>query len=164
MGRQSTAIALIAIIFGVGGVGFGMLTMMNFQVQLNASLGGSGVVHSWYDEISSDTLDGTFAPISGLSVDIVVNAGEQVYMSYSGYVRIINTQVQFAIFINNTYQKGAQIDTATSTVNLMVCVSIQCVNNSLDPGTYTVNVWGEEQSGTECTVYSNTLFVQTFIP
>ena len=164
MGKKSTLIALIAIIFGAGGIGFGAFTMVNFQAQLNAISNRSGVVHSWYDEtpIQYDA-NSTYVPIPYLSVDIVVNAGEHVYISYMAYAILESAQAEFKICINNRAEEYTEVTSfLIGTINM--CVTMQCVNNSIDPGTYTVTVWAIKEMGTSCRINRNSLFAQTFIP
>jgi hypothetical protein len=143
-------------------MGFGILTMMNFQVQLNTR---TGVVNSWYDEVSSTfNPTGTFAPIPSLSLEIDVNTGEHVYISYNANARITNAKTEFKICINNVGQEYAEIDSDVSGDNIKICVSMQCVNNSLVTGTYNITIWARLESGTSCGVSANTLFVQSYIP
>ena len=162
MGKQSIAIAIISIIFGVFGVGFGIFTMMNFQVQLDSR---KGVVNTWYDKAPTlISIDSSFSPIPDLSIEFIVNAGENVYISYNGNSRLTSTQAEFKICINNHGQEYAEIDSSIAGDIMKVCVSIQCVNNTLDPGNYTATVWAREEVGASCTIAQSTLFVQTFIP
>ena len=164
MGKQSTAIILIATIFGVVGTGFGIFTMINFQTQLDAR---SGVVNTWYDTSQSffSPDSGTqFVVIPGLSVDITVNSGEHVYISYIGTALLINTRIEYKICINNHSQQYGEVSSADASDILTLSIALQHVNHTIAPGTYTVDVWVREESGTGLTVYGNTLFVQTFIP
>jgi len=164
MGKQSAAFALIAIIFGAIGIGFGILTMMNFQVQLNER---TGVVNSWYDKNSSffsPDSGSQFVEIPNLSVNITVNTGEQVYVSYIGVAQLIDTRIEFKICINNHAQQYAEASSEDANDIMTINIALQHVNHTIDPGTYTVNIWVREEVGTGLTVYGNTLFVQTFIP
>jgi hypothetical protein len=164
MGKKSTVIALIAICFGVVGIGFGAFTMINFQTQLNTR---TGVSNSWYDTSQSmfSPDSGTqFVVIPGLSVDITVNTGENVFISYIGTALLIDTRIEYKICINNYDQQYGEVSSDDANDILTISIALQHVNQTINPGTYTVNVWVREEIGTGLTVYANTLFVQTFIP
>ena len=151
MGKGGTALAVIALLLGAAGLGFGLMSWLNIGQSAN----------EWYDYVDLDGISSTnVEAISGLSVSASVESGESLYISFTGTLRCDGLWAVFYIYIDNLITSG-RTRTSRESVGgyLYYSVAIQHINNTLSPGTHTVTVWAEtDDVGTQ--ISDCVLFVQ----
>jgi hypothetical protein len=153
MAKSGAILGIIGILLGAGGLTFGVLSWFSVeQVPIK---------NTWYDYIESDGLGTTGEVIDGLSISMTLDAGQMLYVSFTGTLRCDGMLDEFYIQIDGISTTGYDKVTRASVAGWEYFpLSIQYYNASVVAGAHVITVFVDnDDSGSA--VYDCALFVQT---
>lgn len=153
MAKSGALLGIIGILLGAGGLTFGVLSWF--------SVGQVPVKNTWYDHIDYSSLSSSGANLNGLSISMTLNAGEMLYVSFSGELKCEGMLDVFYIQIDGISTTGYDKKTRDGFAGYEYFpLSIQYFNATVAAGAHTITVWADtDDSGSG--VYDCALFVQT---
>jgi hypothetical protein len=160
-----SALAVLALILGIGGLGFGAYLFYSTQI-------GSHVHQTYSDSVPGPYTSGSedsWYDIPGLNISVSIDAGEQVHVLFTCQATLTAvsavTYMHFGLKLDGSSVAGSVTSVGatgiTSTAN-MYSVSLQFVFSSLAAGAHVISV----ETMRECSgnIAQCMLFVQTYIP
>lgn len=153
MAKSGAILGIIGILLGAGGLAFGVISWFSVQQV--------PVKNTWYDYIEYDGLSSIVEPIDGLSISMTIDAGQILYVSFTGTLRCDGMFNEFYIQIDGISTTGYDKVTRASVAGYEYFpLSIQYFNASVAAGAHIITVLSDnDDSGSA--VYDCALYVQT---
>jgi len=156
MAKSGAVLGIIGILLGAGGLAFGVLSWF--------SVGQVPVKSTWHDHIEWSSLSTTGANLNGLSISMTLNAGEILYVSFTGTLECSGMLDMFYVRIDNKSTTGYDKVTRDSIVGWEYFpLSIQYFNATVAAGAHTITIWAitddPGSSVDDCSLFVQTLTV-----
>lgn len=158
--KAATAIAVIALLIGAGGFGFGLYGVF-WQPTVS-----SGSLNTYYDTtgIGTTLSSGESKNVTDIEILVTITAPiASIFMHFECYaISAGGSSVALRFFfVNSELSTPVVLITGTDYTSF----SLFHVVSSLTPGTYLIKVVATRTAGTGTAyIFSPKLFVQTFIP
>jgi len=171
MGKGS-ALGVIALLIGLGGLGFGIFSYFTLNQTIVAVQTGSDVHHTYYDNntaLYTSPSEDSWYDIPNISILFQVEPGESVYFIFTCTAHLSPVSgvwlMHFQLNIDDTQisESSTTVGISTASVTYMdFSVALQYVGSTLSPGSHEVTV----ETMRECDgfIYHCYLIVQTYIP
>ena len=170
--RSGRGIAILALLLGASGLGFGGFSFMYFNNLITTSTTEGNVVQNiWYAEYLTHQTPSefpTYTTLTNMHLLITVNPGESVYISFNAKYTIDNSGV-YEFIESYIFQDGTSIpapyayvgEVNTGTADNLRMVSLQYSITGLAAGTYNFSIRATTNDNTANRIDDTILFIQT---
>jgi len=171
--------AIFAIILAIGGLGLGAYSFWHFDNVISGltpttpTSEDTIVKGAWYAEYlvhQTPSIFPTFTILKNMNINVTVNSGESVYISFNAKYTIDNTGV-YEYIESHIYQDGVIIDQPYAYVgevnsgssDSLRMVSLQYSISGLTAGSYNFSIRAAATNGPDNRIDDTILYIQTYI-